>query len=294
MALSAYCWPHSAVAGATIPLCISSSFGPVHVTVTRVAATRGRRPLRARARRRPPRPRRRGAQRLRLAGRPRDPDRSAWRSGFYEVALEPVEGWPRGRVPTNGKNLAFFVLHPAPGAAGRILLVLGTNTWLAYNDFGGVEPLHRRDARVVGPPAGERPPRQAARRGPPRRFHAPARPRARRTSAYIALEHLTQWAGSAGWPNYEQPFLAWADARATRSTSRRTPTSNAIPTCSTACNCCSASGTTSTGRARSATRSRRTSSGRQPRGAVGQHVLLAGPLRGRRPHDDRLQASLRR
>ena len=63
-----------------------------------------------------------------------DPD---WPSGFYEVALEPVDGWPRGRASTNGSNLAFFVLHPAPGSSRRVLLVLGTNTWLAYNDYGG-------------------------------------------------------------------------------------------------------------------------------------------------------------
>jgi len=62
---------------------------------------------------------------------------ASWPSGFYEVALEPVEGWPRGRAPRNGSNLAFFVLHPEPGTVGRVLLVLGTNTWLAYNDFGG-------------------------------------------------------------------------------------------------------------------------------------------------------------
>ena len=136
--LSGYCWPHSGTAGAAIPLCASSPFGPVHVTVTRVGAARE--PV---------------ARSEHVAvDDHRVPDDAVaagcgwpvameiatepeWPSGFYEVALEPVAGWPRGRVPTNGSNLAFFVLHPAPGAAGRMLLALGTNTWLAYNDFGG-------------------------------------------------------------------------------------------------------------------------------------------------------------
>jgi hypothetical protein len=26
-----------------------------------------------------------------------------------------------------------------------------------------------------------------------------------------ALNHLSPWAGSAGWPDWEQPFLAWAE-----------------------------------------------------------------------------------
>ena len=50
-----------------------------------------------------------------------------WPSGFYEVALEPVAGWPRGRVARDGSNLAFFVLHPAPGTAKRMLV---TRSWV--------------------------------------------------------------------------------------------------------------------------------------------------------------------
>jgi hypothetical protein len=28
---------------------------------------------------------------------------------------------------------------------------------------------------------------------------------------YLTLNHLSPWAGSAGWPDWEQPFLAWAE-----------------------------------------------------------------------------------
>ena len=209
--LSAYCWPHSGTAGVAIPLCVSSSLGPVHVTVTRVAADR-----KTVAR----------FEHVVVDDHPvpddavangcgwpvaieiaTDPD---WPSGFYEVALEPVDGWPRGRASTNGSNLAFFVLHPAPGSSRRALLVLGTNTWLAYNDYGGSN-LYTGSTHV----SWDRPLANGLLAKPPgagRRVSVvnPPDPRMAAHVGYIALEHLTQWAGSAGWPNYEEPFLAWA------------------------------------------------------------------------------------
>ena len=53
----------------------------------------------------------------------------AWRSGYYEVVLEIDVGGKVRRDP------AFFVVRPPPGT--RIVLALATNTWHAYNDFGG-------------------------------------------------------------------------------------------------------------------------------------------------------------
>ena len=210
--LSGYCWPHSGAPGTVIPLCISSSLGAVAVTVTRVGATRET------------------VARIDhvVVDEHAVPDDAVasgcgwpvaaeiatdagWRSGFYEVMLEPVAGWPRGRVPTNGSNLAFFVLHPAPGTAGRMLMVLGTNTWLAYNDFGGSNlytgsthaswerPLYA--GFLAKPPGAGR--RVAVMNPPDERMAAHI--------GYIALEHLSGWTGSAGWPNYEAPFLAWAE-----------------------------------------------------------------------------------
>ncbi|MDP9332577.1 MAG: hypothetical protein M3Q30_04595 [Actinomycetota bacterium] len=135
--LSAYCWPHSGTPGSAIPLCATSSLGPVHVTVSRVGETRD---VVARLERLTADDHRVPDDAVRAgSGWPATTEiatDASWPSGFYEVALEPVSGWPRGRAPRNGSNLAFF-LHPAPGSVGRVLLVLGTNTWLAYNDFGG-------------------------------------------------------------------------------------------------------------------------------------------------------------
>ena len=56
-----------------------------------------------------------------------DVDR-AWRSGYYEVVMEIDIGEKYGAT-------AFFVVRPSSGA--RIVVALATNTWHAYNDFGG-------------------------------------------------------------------------------------------------------------------------------------------------------------
>ena len=57
---------------------------------------------------------------------------AGWRSGYYEVVLSiDVDGKTR-------RSHAFFVVRPQPGPGQQpILLALGTNTWHAYNDFGG-------------------------------------------------------------------------------------------------------------------------------------------------------------
>lgn len=90
-------------------------------------------------------------------------------------------------------------------------MVLGTNPWLAYNDFGGSN-LYTGSTHV----SWDRPLANGLLARPPGagRRVAVVNPPDLRMAAHvgcIALEHLTQWAGSAGWPNYEAPFLAWAE-----------------------------------------------------------------------------------
>ena len=53
-----------------------------------------------------------------------------WRSGYYEVVMEIVVGEKMRR------DYAFFVVRPS--SATRIVIALATNTWHAYNDFGGL------------------------------------------------------------------------------------------------------------------------------------------------------------
>jgi len=52
----------------------------------------------------------------------------SWRSGYYEVVMEIDVGDKIRR------DYAFFVVRPQ---SARIVLALATNTWNAYNDFGG-------------------------------------------------------------------------------------------------------------------------------------------------------------
>jgi hypothetical protein len=131
---------------------------------------------------------------------------AGWRSGYYEVCLEVEVG---GKVR---RSYAFFVVRPMPGApTGRALLALSTNTWNAYNDFGG-RNLYTGGTSVSfqrpmapgylfkPPGAGRRvtnvftpDPQMAAHRG------------------YLAANHLSPYAGSAGWPDWELPFLRWAE-----------------------------------------------------------------------------------
>jgi len=63
-----------------------------------------------------------------------------WPSGYYEVVLRAADGG--GRYVQRGKRTAeatcFFIVRPAvPGATSKILLQLATNTYCAYNNWGG-------------------------------------------------------------------------------------------------------------------------------------------------------------
>ncbi|HET9728806.1 MAG TPA: N,N-dimethylformamidase beta subunit family domain-containing protein, partial [Acidimicrobiia bacterium] len=204
--VAGYCWPQSAAAGDTIALHLSSPSGrPVAVEVARVGAERDivftddavpadhhATPLDASTN---------GcswpaALTLRV-----DP---AWRSGYYEVALTiDIDGKAR-------RSHAFFAVRPSRGSA-RILLALATNTWHAYNDFGG-RNLYTGATQVslqrpMAPGYLYKPP------GLGRRVTTTAPPDAQMAAhvGYLALNHLSPWAGSAGWPDWERPFIEWAE-----------------------------------------------------------------------------------
>jgi hypothetical protein len=202
--VTGYCWPQSVCAGEDVGLHMSSSGArPVRIEVARV-----------------------GSQRevvfdsaaVATAEHETPKDSSSagcgwpaalvvnvdasWRSGYYEVVMEIVVGEKVRR------DYAFFVVRPTNE---RIVLALATNTWHAYNDFGGMNLytggthvsmrrpmaagyLHKplgKGRRVTGTGAPD--PQNAAHVG------------------YIQLNHLSGYAGSAGWPDWEQPFIAWAE-----------------------------------------------------------------------------------
>ncbi len=63
-----------------------------------------------------------------------------WRSGYYNVRLRVADGGGKfvGRNRRTAEVDAFFIVRPAqPGTATPILLQLCTNTYNAYNNWGG-------------------------------------------------------------------------------------------------------------------------------------------------------------
>jgi len=130
----------------------------------------------------------------------------SWRSGYYEVVLTiDIEGKRR-------RSHAFFVVRPPTGApTAPILLALSTNTWHAYNDFGG-DNLYTGGTSV----SLQRPMAAGYLHKPPgagRRVTLvqPGDPVMAAHRGYLAAHHLSPFAGSAGWPDWELPFLQWAE-----------------------------------------------------------------------------------
>jgi hypothetical protein len=116
------------------------------------------------------------------------PIADTWKSGYYSVTLKAVG---KGGNPLQAD--AFFVVRPAnPGKASRILLQLSTNTYNAYNNWGGAclyenGPLPMHGARV-----------------------SLERPVARGFLTKPEGE-LSKWANCAGWHNWERVFAQWAE-----------------------------------------------------------------------------------
>src|SRR5919107_5279991 len=202
--VTGYCWPQSVLAGDRVDLHVSSSGGrPVRVEVARVGA---RREVVLRA-----------AVPADEHATPKDASSKgcgwpvahtvdvdpSWRSGYYEVLLEIDVGEKVRR------DRAFFVVRPPAGA--RIVLALATNTWHAYNDFGGPN-LYTGGTRV----AMRRPMAAGYLHKPPgkgRRVTGTGEPDPQNAAhvGYLQLNHLSGYAGSAGWPDWEQPFIEWAE-----------------------------------------------------------------------------------
>jgi hypothetical protein len=203
--VAGYCWPQSVNAGAQVALHISSSGGrPVRVEVARIGQRR--------------------EVVLRRSGIAADehatPDEASsqgcdwpvaftievepgWRSGYYEVVMEIDVGEKVRR------DFAFFIVRPTSGE--RIVVALATNTWHAYNDYGGLN-LYTGGTRV----AMQRPMAAGYLYKPPgkgRRVTGTGEPDPQNAShvGYIGINHLSGYAGSAGWPDWEQPFIEWAE-----------------------------------------------------------------------------------
>ena len=109
----------------------------------------------------------------------------------------------------------------SPGT--RLVLALATNTWHAYNDFGGPNLY---TGGTTSPCSGRwRPATCTSRRARGGASPGPARP-IRRMPRTWATSRSTSLGlrRSAGWPDWELPFLQWANARASRSACAPMPT----------------------------------------------------------------------
>jgi hypothetical protein len=193
--VTGYCWPQSVAAGDDVGLHLSSSGGrPVRVTVNgqtvSVDAAEHETPKDAASN---------------GCGWPVAHTISTgkdWASGYYEVVLE-IEVGEKIR-----RDYAFFVVRPHKGT--KIVLALASNTWAAYNDFGG--PNLYTGGTIV---SFQRPMSAGYLFKPPgkgRRVTGTGAPDPQNAAhvGYIQLNHLSGYAGSAGWPDWEEPFLAWA------------------------------------------------------------------------------------
>jgi hypothetical protein len=206
--VTGYCWPQSVAPGGQVALHLSSTRGtPTTIEVARVGAERtvvfreegievGDHPT-------PLGAAQEGCDWPAAAAVDVDP---TWRSGYYEVVLQiELDGKTR-------RSHAFFVVRPdVINTDARILLALSTNTWHAYNDFGGQQLYTGATSvslqRPMAPGYLHKP------AGVGRRVtvvNAPDRQMAAHVG-YLMLNHLSQWAGSAGWPDWELPFLQWAE-----------------------------------------------------------------------------------
>ena len=206
--VTGYCWPQSVEPGERVALHLSSSGArPVNVEVARVGYQRTvvrNEPAVAADEHATP-----TDAAMNGCGWPEalsiDVDAS-WRSGYYEVVLEiDVDGKVR-------RDHAFFVVRPKRGVRGApVLLALATNTWHAYNDFGGWN-LYTGATQVslqrpMSPGYLFKPP------GAGRRVTTthPPDPQMATHVGYLRLNHLSPYAGSAGWPDWELPFIQWAE-----------------------------------------------------------------------------------
>lgn len=141
------------------------------------------------------------------------PSDSTWRSGFHLVTLTAHDG-PHGRRIAH----AGFVVRARPDRRGRTMFVLGTNTWNAYNTWGGTSlytggtqvSFHRPFARgMLDRPEVERDDRKA------RPVHTGEEPDAdgRIFQAHRTERNYPSAIGSTGWFTHERRFAEWAERR---------------------------------------------------------------------------------
>jgi hypothetical protein len=135
-----------------------------------------------------------------------------WRSGFHLVTVTAPEGTP-------GRDVAHacFVVTADPVDRARTLLVLATNTWNAYNPWGGRSlytggrqvSFRRPFARgMLGRSEVERDDRKSR----PTRWGEDHDVNGDRFQEYRTAQGYPAAIGSSGWFSHERRFVEWAEA----------------------------------------------------------------------------------
>ncbi len=147
----------------------------------------------------------------------------SWPSGFYEVRFEADEGITGTTTENPQRRIseAFFVLRPSKNpAAGHPrrtnLLTLSTNTYNAYNQWGGrclysgadkvsfARPMERGYLRRPAAPF------EVDFDGRITNIATPSDPEHRQLRRYQAEHDYPLWCASSGWHNWERRFVRWA------------------------------------------------------------------------------------
>ena len=136
-----------------------------------------------------------------------------WRSGFYLVTLDASEG-PADRRTAH----ACFVVRPPADRRATALLSLATNTWNAYNTWGG-QSLYTGGTQVsfgrpfargmLCRPEVDRDDRKAR----PIRWGEPPDVNGDHFQRYRFAHGYPAAIGSAGWFTHERRFVEWAERR---------------------------------------------------------------------------------
>ncbi len=137
----------------------------------------------------------------------------AWSSGFYEVSLHGD-----GESGEAATSEAFFVVRPTAGSNADAILVLATNTYNAYNQWGGKclysdgvkmsfdRPIERGYVRrPAAPDEIEYDGRVLGVLDEPDEEH-------HQLQEYLADHEYPLWCASSGWHNWERRFVRWAES----------------------------------------------------------------------------------
>lgn len=201
--LAGYCWPHSGRSGEEIALHVSGE-GTCDVRIVRVGQREeevASRVVEVTRQAVPGDAASAGCRWLPSLQITIDPD---WSSGFYRVDLSVADRQAE----------AFFVVKaPVGDASYDGVIVLSTSTWAAYNDWGG-------DSFYTGGYAAsqDRPlPRGFLKKEDPRRFrNARFIAFTDEDRAALSASGISGWSMSAGWANWEQLFVEWAEGEGLR------------------------------------------------------------------------------